>query len=108
MSSRPVGSSTVPPRFHSAMLGILVLPASPSTPAYLAGDADRIRAAAAEATADRGYDQQFGDHLLMYAALAGRDDARTALDAARDLDDKRVDDGNSRSYLLARLMALAR
>jgi hypothetical protein len=92
----------------AAMLGILLLPPTPSSPAYLAGDPDRIRAAVKEATAGKGYDQQFGDYLLMYGALAGQDDARAALDLARTHDDKWVDDGNSRSYLLAWLMALER
>ena len=91
-----------------AMLAILVLPASPSAPAYLAGDPGRIRAAVKEATAGAGYDRQFGDYLLMYGALAGREDAGAALERARDLPDKWVDDGNSRSYLLAWLMALER
>jgi len=89
----------------AAMLAILVLPASPSAPAYLAGDPARIRAAVAEATAGAGYNRQFGDYLLMYSALAGREDAATALAKARDLPQKWVDDGNSRSYLLAWLMA---
>ena len=44
----------------------------------------------------------------MYGALAGQDDARAALGQARTLDAKWVDDGNSRSYLLAWLMALER
>ncbi len=42
----------------------------------------------------------------MYGALAGKDDARAALEQASTLDDKWVDDGNSRAYLLAWLMAL--
>ena len=91
-----------------AMLGILVLPASPSTPAYLAGEPKRIRAAVAEATAGAGYERQFGDYLLMYAALAGPADARAALDRARTLPDRWVDDGNSRAYLLAWLMSRPR
>ncbi len=92
----------------AAMLGILLLPPTPSSPAYLAGDPERIRAAVREATAAKGYGQQFGDYLLMYGALAGKDDARAALDQARKLDDKWVDDGNSRAYLLAWLMAQER
>jgi endoglucanase Acf2 len=92
----------------AAMLGILLLPPTPSSPAYLAGDPERIRAAVREATAAKGYGQQFGDYLLMYGALAGKDDARAALDQARKLDDKWVDDGNSRAYLLAWLMARER
>jgi endo-1,3(4)-beta-glucanase len=92
----------------AAMLGILLLPPTPSSPAYLAGDPERIRAAVREATAGKGYDQQFGDYLLMYGALAGQDDARAALGQARTLDAKWVDDGNSRAYLLAWLMARER
>ncbi len=92
----------------AAMLGILLLPLTPSSPAYLAGDPERIRAAVREATAGKGYDQQFGDYLLMYGALAGPDDARAALEKARTLDAKWVDDGDSRSYLLAWLMTRAR
>ena len=60
-----------------------------------------------EATAGAGYAQQFGDYLLMYAGLAGQEDAAAALKEASSLDAKWVDDGNSRSYLLAWLMARA-
>ncbi len=91
----------------AAMLAILVLPATPSAGAYLAGDPNRIRAQVKEATARAGYAQQFGDYLLMYAGLAGPQDAAAALDEATTLDAKWVDDGNSRSYLLAWLMARA-
>ena len=91
----------------AAMLAILLLPASPSSAAYLAGDPDLIRAQVAEATAGAGYAQQFGDYLLMYAGLAGEEDRETALTEASSLDAKWVDDGNSRSYLLAWLMARA-
>jgi len=91
----------------AAMLAILVLPATPSAGAYLAGDPNRIRAQVKEATAGAGYAQQFGDYLLMYAGLAGPQDAAAALDEATTLDAKWVDDGNSRSYLLAWLMARA-
>jgi len=91
----------------AAMLAILVLPASPSSAAYLAGDPDRIRAQVAEATAGAGYGQQFGDYLLMYAGLAGQQDAAAALKEASSLDAKWVDDGNSRAYLYAWLMTRA-
>ena len=42
----------------------------------------------------------------MYAGLAGPEDAQTALKHARDLEDDEIDQGNSRSYLLAYLMQL--
>ena len=42
----------------------------------------------------------------MYAALAGDDQRKTALDKARSLADEWIDDGNSRAYLLAWLMTV--
>jgi endo-1,3(4)-beta-glucanase len=89
----------------AAMLGILVIPMSPAS-TYLAGDPDRITANVEEATGGR-YDQKFGDYLLMYAALAGDDQRKAALETARSLDAEWIDDGNSRSYLLAWLMTLS-
>lgn len=88
----------------SAMLGILVLPFSPVS-GYLGGDPGRIRANLADA-APNGFDVMFGDYLLMYSALAGPEDAAAALETASTLNEDRIDDGNSRSYLLAYLMTL--
>ncbi|ARU50925.1 hypothetical protein CBR64_04905 [Cellulosimicrobium cellulans] len=95
----------------SAMLGIVVLPMQPVA-GYLAGDGQRIRANLDEALAGSRddpatWDVLFGDQLLMYAALAGPDDAAAALDVARTLPVERVDDGNTRSYLLAWLLVHA-
>ncbi|MET0956141.1 MAG: glycosyl hydrolase [Cryobacterium sp.] len=92
----------------SAMLGILVLPMSPVAD-YLGGDPDRVQANLADAlpagsSGTVSYDVLFGDYLLMYSALAGRDAASAALDAAKGLPEERIDDGNSRAYLLAWLM----
>ena len=50
--------------------------------------------------------QPVGDYLVMYSALAGEQQRKAALAAAERLDDKWIDDGNSRSYLLAWLMSL--
>ncbi len=86
----------------AAMLGILVIPMSPAS-TYLAGDPERIKANVAEATGGK-FDQKFGDYLLMYSALAGDAERKAALDTARGLDAKWIDDGNSRAYLLAWLM----
>jgi endo-1,3(4)-beta-glucanase len=44
----------------------------------------------------------------MYDALAGEDERRTALATAQTLDARWIDDGDSRSYLLAWLMTLPR
>ena len=83
----------------SAILGIQLIPMSPSS-GYLAGDPDRIRTNVQE-----GGSGPLADYALMYAGLAGPEDARTALEQARDLKDDGIDQGNSRSYMLAYLDA---
>jgi endo-1,3(4)-beta-glucanase len=87
----------------SAMLGILVLPMSPVA-GYLGADPDRVAANLADATPAGSYDVMFGDYLLMYAGLQGPDAASAALKTAETLPEERIDDGNSRAYLLAWLM----
>jgi endo-1,3(4)-beta-glucanase len=80
----------------SAMLGIQLLP----MPAVLAQgrvDDKRVRATVAEASAG-GFDTMFGDYLAMYLALA---EPRRALEIGRRLPDSAIDDGNTRSHLLA-------
>ena len=86
----------------AAILGILLIPMSPAA-TYLGTDPARIEPAVAEATGG-SYDQKFGDYLLMYSALAGQAQRDAALAKARTLDQQWIDDGNSRSYLLAWLM----
>ena len=90
----------------AAMLGILLLPSTPSSVSYLKSvGTDQIRAEVTEATKDSGFQQKFGDYLLMYSALAGEQDREAALKTAASLDAQWVDDGNSKSYLLAWLMS---
>ena len=86
----------------NAKLGIQLIPMSPASE-YLGGDAKRIARSVTEATAG-DYGKPFGDYLLMYSALGGGDQANAAVTAARDLPAKFIDDGNSRSYLLAWIM----
>ena len=74
------------------------MPAPPHDPA-------RIRANVAEATATGGFDQTYGAYLLMYSALAGEEERSAALDEARSLSDEAIDDGTTRTYLLAFLMS---
>jgi endoglucanase Acf2 len=88
----------------SAILGIQLLPMGP-TADYLAIDADRIREQVATAREGFSAAGQFADYLLMYSALAGRADAAAALEAARTLAGSEIDDGNSRTYMLAWIMA---
>ncbi|PRZ08331.1 endoglucanase Acf2 [Isoptericola sp. CG 20/1183] len=97
----------------SAALGIVVLPVT-EVSTYLGEDPARVRANLEEALgtddlwADPAtWDVLFGDQLLMYAALLGPQDAASALDVARDLPGERIDDGSTRSRLLAWLLARA-
>jgi hypothetical protein len=71
---------------------------------YLAGDPSRI-ARNISGAAPQGYEVQFGDYLLMYSALGGRDAAAKALTAARTLPPQFIDDADSRSYLLAWILS---
>ncbi len=87
----------------AAILAILVIPASPSSD-HLSGDPKRIERNVAEGTSNGGFNQTYGDYLLMYSALAGEEARVEALEEARGLDE--VDDGNTRTYLLAWLMSL--
>ncbi|WP_349898805.1 glycosyl hydrolase [Parafrigoribacterium soli] len=86
----------------SAKLSILVLPMSPVS-GYLGGDPERIERNLQQG-APNGYDVTLGDYLVMYAAMAGDAQKAQALKDAEALPDKRIDDGNSRSYLLAWVM----
>jgi endo-1,3(4)-beta-glucanase len=54
--------------------------------------------------ASAGFDGALGDYVLMYSALEGGSQASRALQAARALPEKNIDDANSRSYLLAWIM----
>lgn len=86
----------------SAKLGILLLPMSPvAADGALGTDADRVRENLAQG-APAGYDVMFGDYLLMYLSLA---EPAEALTLARALPEARIDDGNSRAYMLAFILS---
>ncbi len=87
----------------SAILGIQVIPAPPVFDA-VAATPKRVRANVADAT-PQGFDVPFGDYLAMYLATA---EPERALKIGRQLPDSSIDDGNTRSYLLAWLLAHAR
>lgn len=86
----------------AAALAIQLLPMSPSS-GYLKGDPGRIASNLTEATA-KGYQQTYGDYLLMYSALAGDSQRQAALAQARQFPASMVDDGLTKTYLLAFLM----
>lgn len=83
-----------------AMLGIQLLPMSPSTQ-YLASYGDRITAQLQEARSGAAAGQ-FDDYLLMYESLLGVTDQ---LERAKQLPDSSIDGANSRSYLYAWIMS---
>lgn len=87
----------------AAALAILVIPMSPSSD-HLGADPERVRRNIAEGTANGGFGQLYGDWLLMYSAFGGDEAKASALEAARTIADDHVDDGNTRSYLLAFIM----
>lgn len=87
----------------NAKLGIQLIPMSPVS-TYLDGDPNRIEQNISSA-APRGYAVQFGDYLLMYSTMGGKQQVSTALKDARSLPSKFIDDANSRSYLLAWIMS---
>jgi endoglucanase Acf2 len=86
----------------NAKLSILLLPMSPVS-GYLGGDPKRIEKNLEQA-APNGYDVTLGDYLIMYAAMAGDERKAQALKDAEALPENRIDNGDSRSYLLAWIM----
>ena len=80
-------------------IGIQLLPMPPVL-AQGRLDEKRVRANVADASAG-GTDTVFGDYLAMYLALA---EPRRALAIGRGLPDSAIDDGNTRTYMLAWLL----
>ncbi|MEJ3404058.1 glycosyl hydrolase [Rathayibacter sp. YIM 133350] len=89
----------------NAKFGIQLIP-MPPVAGYLVGDVDRMTANLEEATPG-GYNVQFGDYLLMYAALRSKQAAADAFQRASAPDAVPIDDANSRTYLLAFLASRA-
>jgi len=84
----------------SAIVGIQLIPMPPAVSGLFASvDAARIEALIEAAWAG-GTPAQFGDYLLMaQSTVPGQ--AGAAWEAARELSPSAIDDGNSRSYMLA-------
>jgi endoglucanase Acf2 len=85
----------------AAILGIQLIPFGP-TMDYLQADPAKITALVNHAAPPGTTDLPLVDYCLM---LLGMSDKASALDRARNLPDKNIDNGNSRSYLLANIMA---
>ncbi len=90
----------------NAVVGIQLIPSPPMAVDYYSAVAPDRVASALEAARGTGSGTQFGDYLLMYAATQSPADADAAWDAALALPDKTIDDGNSRTYMLAWIAAL--
>lgn len=85
----------------SAIFGIQLIP-MPPVMEELRTDKKRIATNLSATLPDGNYSQQFGDYLLMYRSLI---DKAGALSAARQLPDEFIDNGNTRSYMLAWIMS---
>jgi len=85
----------------NAMLGILLIPMSP-TAIYQSAYGDRIARHIEEALPTMDTKAQFADYILMYSALGGTTDQ---LDVAKDMPDETIDGANSRSYMYAWIMS---
>ena len=86
----------------AAKLAILALPMEPIS-TYLGSQPQRVTQNLEQASVG-GYEQSYGDYLLMYSALAGKEQAAQALTQAKNLPERFVDQGNSRAYMLAWIM----
>lgn len=85
----------------AAMLGILLIPMNP-TMIYQSQYGDRIATHVREAIPQGAYSVQFGDYILMYEALTGKNGL---LSKAQALDDATIDGANSRSFMYAWIMS---
>ncbi len=85
----------------AAILGIQLIPFGP-TMDYLQTDPAKITALVNESAPPGTTDLPLIDYNLMLLGMADRD---SALERARSLPDKNIDNGNSRSNLLANIMA---
>ncbi|WP_062303155.1 glycosyl hydrolase [Demequina subtropica] len=90
----------------AAMLGIQIIPGQPAAMDPLAAvPAESIVAAVDEAWGDANLPAMFADYLLMYRALAGDEERAEAWEAAISLPDDAIDDGDTRTWLLAWIAA---
>ncbi|WP_062383706.1 glycosyl hydrolase [Demequina iriomotensis] len=90
----------------AAMLGIQIIPGQPTSMATLAAiPAERIVATVDAAWGAGSRPDQFADYLLMYRALAGDAERAAAWESAVALPDEAIDDGSSRTWLLAWIAA---
>jgi len=90
----------------NAIVGIQLIPAPPAAIDYYRLVPPASVASAIEAAKGEGSGSQFSDYLLMYAATQSTADAGAAWATAVTLPVKDIDDGNSRTYMLAWIASL--
>jgi hypothetical protein len=90
----------------NAIIGIQLIPSPPMAVDYYSLVAPPRVASTLQAAAGEESGSQFADYLLMYSATQSSDDADAAWQAALDLPEETIDDGNSRTYMLAWIASL--
>ncbi|MCB2412986.1 1,3-beta-glucanase [Demequina sp. TTPB684] len=90
----------------NAIIGIQLIPSPPMAVDYYSLVAPETVTATLESARGEGSGSQFADFLLMYAATQSPADADAAWEAALELPEETIDDGNSRAYMLAWIAAL--
>lgn len=86
-----------------AILGIQLIPMSPTASSYLGQFTSKIPGQLQEARSGQAQGQQFDDYLLMYQALQGS--GTSLIEQAKVLPDAAIDNANSRTYLYAWLLS---
>lgn len=90
----------------AAMLGIQLIPMAPFADQYLGAVDPGIAKESIAAATGGGYGVMFGDYILMYAATTGIVAPSVAWKEALELPESSIDDGDSRTYLLAYIAEL--
>ncbi len=85
----------------NVQLGIQLIPMNPVMK-YHGDDKSRVQKNTESSLKDGKYSAQFGDYLLMYRSLYDREGA---FNEAQELPIEFIDDGNSRSYMYAWILA---
>jgi len=90
----------------NAVIGIQLIPSPPAAIDYYRLVPSTTVASTIDAATGEGSGSQFSDYLLMYAATQSPAEADAAWDTAIALSAEDIDDGNSRTYMLAWIASL--
>lgn len=90
----------------NAIIGIQLIPSPPMAVDYYTAVAPATVASTLAAASGEGSGTQFADFLLMYSATQSPASADAVWQAALDLPEQTIDDGNSRTYMMAWIASL--